>query len=105
MPATVQAHACRNDSTVPPFDDSKPIVIFDGNCVLCSSGVQWMLARDPDGDATFAAIQEPVPRALYGHFGLDADAFDTFMVLKDGVPHLRWRGGADRPRFYRRRHV
>lgn len=87
-----QPYSYRNDPAVPSFDDSKPLVIFDGHCVLCSSGVQWMLARDPKGEARFAAISEPVPHALYRHYGLDPVAFDTFMVLTDGVPHLRWRG-------------
>ncbi len=87
-----QPFTYRNDPNVPPFDDTKPLVIFDGECVLCSSGVQWMIARDPKGETRFAAIQEPVPRALYAHYGLDAQAFDTFMVLKDGTPYLRWRG-------------
>ncbi|MHA7871565.1 MAG: thiol-disulfide oxidoreductase DCC family protein [Hyphococcus sp.] len=86
------AYSYRDDSSVPAFDDSKPLIIFDGECVLCSSGVQWMIARDPKGDTVFAVIQDAVPRALYHHYGLDPDAFDTFMVLKDGVPHLRWRG-------------
>lgn len=85
-------HSYRADPNVPAFDDSKPIIIFDGLCVLCSSGVQWMLARDPNGSSRFAAIQEPVPRALYAHYGLDADRFDTFMVLAGGVPHVRWAG-------------
>jgi predicted DCC family thiol-disulfide oxidoreductase YuxK len=88
----IGAYSYRSDPRVPPFDDSVPLVIFDGLCVLCSSGVQWMLAHDPDGNSRFAAIQEDVPRALYSHYGLDADAFDTFMVLADGIPHTRWRG-------------
>ena len=82
----------RADPAVPLFDDGPPLIIFDGHCVLCSSGVQWMLARDPDGASRFAAIQTPVPRALYAHFGLDADRFDTFMVLQDGRAYVRWAG-------------
>ncbi len=85
-------YSYRDDAAVPAFDDSAPLVIFDGHCVLCSSGVQFMLKRDPHGTTRFAAIQEPVPRALYGHYGLDADRFDTFMVLKNGVPHTKWDG-------------
>jgi predicted DCC family thiol-disulfide oxidoreductase YuxK len=85
-------YSYRSDPAVPPFDDSSPLVIFDGLCVLCSSGVGFMLARDPSGTSRFAAIQEPVPRALYRHYGLDADRFETFMVLRDGLPHVRWRG-------------
>ena len=85
-------YSYRQDRNVPAFDDSAPLVIFDGHCVLCSRGVAWMLARDPEGSTRFAAIQDPIPRALYDHYRLDADAFDTFMVLADGVPHLRWAG-------------
>ena len=90
MPVTPYSY--RNDPAVPAFDDTAPIVIFDGLCVLCSSGVQWMLTRDPAGSSRFAVIQDPVPRALYRHYGLDAETFDTFMVLADGVPYMRWAG-------------
>lgn len=82
----------RADPRVPAFDDSAPLLIFDGECVLCSCGVQWMLARDPQGATRFAAIQEPLPRALYAHYGLDADEFETFMVMKDGRAFVRWAG-------------
>lgn len=90
MPPT--AHSYLADPAVPPFDDSQPIVIFDGLCVLCSTGVDWMLKRDPNGTSRFATIQQVVPRALYRHYGLDADRFDTFMVLENGVPNTKWAG-------------
>ena len=90
MPAA--AYSYRDDPAVPAFDDALPIVIFDGFCVLCTSGVQWMIRRDPSGSSRFAVIQDPLPRALYRHYGLDAETFDTFMVLSDGVAHTRWAG-------------
>ena len=77
---------------VPEFDDSCPLIIFDGMCVLCSKGIQWTLARDPHGTSYHAVIQDPVPRALYEHYGLDADGFDTFMVLARGKPYIKWAG-------------
>lgn len=85
-------YSYRADRNVPAFDDRAPILIFDGLCVLCSSGVQTMLKRDPHGTTRFAAIQEPIPQALYAHYGLDAARFDTFMVLSQGVPHIKWAG-------------
>lgn len=88
----VEPYSYRHDPRVPAFDDSAPVLIFDGHCVLCSGGVQFMLARDPHGSTRFAAIQEPVPRALYAHYGLDAERFDTFMVLRNGLPHVKWAG-------------
>lgn len=86
------SYSYRNDPSVPAFDDSHPIVIFDGLCVLCSAGVQWMLDRDPKGRSRFAVIQDPLAAALYRHYGLDANAFDTFMVLADGLAYTRWAG-------------
>lgn len=86
------AYSYRHDAAVPAFDDTHPIVIFDGLCVLCSGGVQWMLNRDPTGETRFAVIQDLLPQALYRHYGLDAAAFDTFMVLADGLPYTRWAG-------------
>lgn len=85
-------YSYRADPNVPRFDDSRPIVVFDGLCVLCSGGVQWMLARDPRGTTRFATVQSPLPRALYQHYGLDPERFDTFMVLAGGRPYLRYAG-------------
>ncbi len=89
---TSSPYSYRTDPSVPSFDDSAPLIVFDGLCVLCSSGVQFMLVRDPSGTSRFATIQTPLPQALYRHFGLNPDRFDTFMVLAGGRPHIRWAG-------------
>jgi predicted DCC family thiol-disulfide oxidoreductase YuxK len=85
-------YSYRDDPSIPAFDDSAPIIIFDGMCVLCSTGVQWLLARDPSGSSRVAAIQDPIPQALYRHFGLNAETLDTFMVLAGGVAYTKWAG-------------
>jgi predicted DCC family thiol-disulfide oxidoreductase YuxK len=51
-----------------------------------------MMLRDKKRTIRFESIQQPIPQALYRHFGLDAERFDTFMVLADGRAFLRWRG-------------
>ena len=35
-----EAYSYRNDPAVPAFPDERPIVIFDGNCVLCYAFVE-----------------------------------------------------------------
>lgn len=87
-----EPYSYRSDPAVPPFDDSAPIVIFDGMCVLCSADILWMLKRDPSGTTRFSVIQDPIAQALYRHYGLDAVRFDTFMVLAEGLPFVRWAG-------------
>lgn len=89
---TNRAYSYRADASVPDFDDSEPLMIFDGVCVLCSEGVKWMMRRDPNGTTKFITVQSPLARALYAHYGLDPEKCDTFMMLKDGVPYYRYRG-------------
>lgn len=88
----IAPYSYRQDLRVPAFNDSAPLLIFDGKCVLCAAGIQWMLRRDPSGVARFAVIQEAIPQALYAHYGLDAEQFETFMVLAEGKPHIKWAG-------------
>lgn len=94
-------YSYRGDPAVPSFDDAGPLLIFDGECVLCSRGVEWHLKCDPDGETRFATVQSPIGRALYRHYGLDPDGFDTFMVLKNGMPYLRFRGWLEAARSMR----
>ena len=89
---TNAAYSYRADPNVPAFDDAAPLYIFDGYCVLCSEGVKWMVRNDPKGKSKIIAVQSPLARALYAHYGLDPDHFDTFMALKGGVPYYRYRG-------------
>lgn len=86
------AYSYRDDPAAPAFDDRQPLFIFDGFCVLCSEGVKWMVRRDPNGRTQFASVQSPLGRALYVHYGLDPDEFDTFLILKDGAAYGKWRG-------------
>ena len=85
-------YSYRNDPAVPAFEDSEPLFIFDGYCVLCSEGVKWMVRRDPAGRTQFASVQSQLGRAIYTHYGLDTEKFDTFLLLKNGVAHVKWRG-------------
>jgi predicted DCC family thiol-disulfide oxidoreductase YuxK len=82
-------YSYRSDPSVPAFDDRAPIIVFDGLCVLCSGGVQALFRLDRKALFKVAAIQQPIPQALYRHYGLNAQTFDTFLLLADGLPHVK----------------
>lgn len=69
---------------MPAFPDDKPIVIFDGFCGLCSRVAQAVLTYDTRGVHRLLAAQTTLGTAIYRHFGLDPDDYETFIVLKDG---------------------
>ncbi|MEO0413160.1 MAG: DUF1674 domain-containing protein [Pseudomonadota bacterium] len=83
MPDLPQAaYSFRDDANVPAFDDAKALFVFDGICVLCSTGVRWLMRYDDDKQVMFTTMQEGVGRALGEHYGIDLDG--TYLVIIDG---------------------
>ena len=78
------AYSYRNDPAVPSFPDDRPIVIFDGNCVLCSAFAQFILRSDWRRRFRLMAAQTPLGAALYEHYGLFGDDYRTNILLEDG---------------------
>ena len=83
------AYSYKEDAGVPEFDDDGPIVIFDGECVMCSGWAMFVLNRDRAGRFRFLAAQSPLGQALYRHFGLNPTEFDTNILLHEGRPYLK----------------
>lgn len=51
-----------------------PIFVFDGYCVLCSTGASFIMRHDPQGKVRFLSAQSPLGQAVYSHFELPIDA-------------------------------
>ncbi|KAJ1472292.1 hypothetical protein T484DRAFT_1561582, partial [Baffinella frigidus] len=64
--------------------DDRPVILFDGVCVLCNGGVDFMLDFDlPDdvrGTFRFAALQSNVGRALLQRSGRRADDISSIVL-------------------------
>ena len=58
-----------------------PIIVFDGDCVLCSSWVRFLLRHDRDARYRFAAMQTRAGRALLVAHGLDPDDPSSFLLV------------------------
>ena len=84
------AHSWRGDPAVPAFDDAKPLFVFDGLCVLCSTGAALLMRRDTEGRINLASAQSPLGAALYRHFGLPID--DSYLFLRGGRAFTKSRG-------------
>jgi predicted DCC family thiol-disulfide oxidoreductase YuxK len=82
----------RRDPAVPLFADDRPIIIFDGHCVLCSGWANFILRHDPSGRYRLLAAQSPLGRALYVHLGLDSDDYQTNILLANGIAWLKSEG-------------
>jgi predicted DCC family thiol-disulfide oxidoreductase YuxK len=81
---TVSAYSYREDPAVPDFPDDRPIVIFDGHCVLCSGFARFFLKHDKRATFRLMAGQSPLGQAIYRHLGLDPTNFETNILLYQG---------------------
>jgi salicylate hydroxylase len=82
--ASAPPFSWRTDAAVPPFADDKPLIVFDGECVLCSGGAQFVLRHDRARRFRLTTAQGPLGRALYRHFGLRDDEEGTMLLLSEG---------------------
>jgi predicted DCC family thiol-disulfide oxidoreductase YuxK len=87
-----EAYSYRSDPTVPAFPDDRPVIIFDGMCVLCSAFAQFVLRTDRKRRYRLLAAQSPLGAALYNHFGLDPVDYETNILLEDGQVWLKSEG-------------
>jgi len=82
--AEAPPYSYRNDPTVPAFPDDKALIVFDGVCVLCSRLARFVLERDVPFSFRLTMTQSALGRALFHHYGLDAQTFETNLVLSEG---------------------
>jgi len=80
----------RADRTIPAFDDSRALFVFDGVCVLCSGGARWIMQHDGKALLNFTPAQETLVRALYSHYGVDMD--ESYLLISNGRAYTASRG-------------
>ena len=83
-PALMPPYSYRGDARVPAFPDDKPLIVFDGVCVLCSGFARFVAKRDPSGQFRFTAAQSSLGRSLYRHYGFDPVAPETSLLIDEG---------------------
>jgi predicted DCC family thiol-disulfide oxidoreductase YuxK len=70
------------------------LIVFDGECVLCSHFFQFMLRHDTAQRFSFATAQSELGQRLYRELGLSTDDFETKLVIVDGQTYQRLDGFA-----------
>jgi predicted DCC family thiol-disulfide oxidoreductase YuxK len=88
-------------------DIEHDLILFDGDCVLCSRGARFVHRRDEAQRFKFVAIQSEYGRTLAARFEIDADAPQTNLAVTGGrvffksdaalavlalLPGWRWTG-------------
>jgi predicted DCC family thiol-disulfide oxidoreductase YuxK len=69
--------------------DSRPIILFDGVCNLCSGSVQFILKRDTKKQFRFASLQSSAGQELLKKFNLPANTFNSFVLVEEEKIYTR----------------
>lgn len=62
----------------------RDLIVFDGECVLCSGFFRFMLRYDRQARFAFATAQSDLGQAIYTDLGLPTGDFETNLVCVDG---------------------
>lgn len=82
----------RRDPDVPAFPDDRPIIVFDGKCVLCSGFAQFVIRHYHRRQFRLLAAQTPLGAAIYTHYGLHPTDYETNLLLENGRVWLKSEG-------------
>ncbi|WP_349644605.1 MULTISPECIES: DCC1-like thiol-disulfide oxidoreductase family protein [unclassified Bradyrhizobium] len=84
-----------NVGTTVPHDDPlttiagpAPLIVFDGECVLCSTQAQFVLRHDRARRFRLTTAQGAVGQALYRHLGLPTDSYQTMLLIEGGEAQM-----------------
>lgn len=67
-----------------------PVILFDGDCSMCSAVVRFVLRRDPSpGQFRFASLQSDAGQRLLEAHRLPTGEFDSFVLIDHGTVSLR----------------
>ncbi len=77
-------YAWRSVAGFPSFPDDRPLIVFDGVCVLCSGFARFVARHDRDRHFRFTAAQSELGQALYRHYDLDPVNYETNLLIADG---------------------
>lgn len=65
----------------------KSLVLFDGDCLLCSHSVRFIFERDSGKRFLFAPLQSSVGRQFLEEHGLPIDELNTMVLIDGGEAH------------------
>jgi predicted DCC family thiol-disulfide oxidoreductase YuxK len=85
-------YSYREDPAVPAFPDDRALVLFDGDCALCSGSARTIMKHDRAGRIRLAPTQSKLGYALLVHYDVDPDDPYTMLVIRDGVARQRSDG-------------
>lgn len=62
----------------------RPLIVFDGDCVMCSSQAQFVMRHDHARRFNLTTAQGPLGQELYRRLGRPTEDFETMLLVENG---------------------
>lgn len=66
----------------------QPILLIDGDCVLCNNSVNYLLQRERSPKLSFATLKSDTGKALIDYFEIPQDV-DSMVLIKNYSVHIK----------------
>jgi predicted DCC family thiol-disulfide oxidoreductase YuxK len=86
------AYSYRSDPLLKNLPDDKPIIVFDGYCVMCSGWANFVLKHDKAAAYRLMSAQSLYERAIYLHYGMDVENYETNLLINKGMVWVKSEG-------------
>lgn len=77
------------EAVVPALPMKDPVLMFDGDCAMCSRSVQLVLKLDRSARFRFLPIGTPLGETTYRELGLDPSVPDTAVLLMNDNAYVK----------------
>lgn len=74
----------RTDRSVPEFDESRILLIMDGECALCSAAARRIATLDHRDEIRIAPANSGLGTAILRHYGLNPDDPQSWLMVREG---------------------
>jgi predicted DCC family thiol-disulfide oxidoreductase YuxK len=62
--------------------ETKPVILYDGNCNLCSWSMQFIIRRDYKNRFKYTSLQSTEGRKLAAEHGIQLETLDSFILIE-----------------------
>lgn len=77
----------RQDSGIPCFDESRLLLVMDGECAMCSAAARRIAQWDHKDQVRIATVQSQLGRGILMHYGLKPEDPESWLMVENGRAH------------------
>lgn len=68
---------------------NKTILLFDGECNLCNSFVQFILKNEKNAEIQFCSLQSETGKKTLAQHNINTDSINSLVFIENNIPYFK----------------